>query len=197
MIGTIEQGIIDKITAAAGVANPLGYVLPTVKSYGGELEGPFAEIARNFPAVLVMFAGIRRSEELGGGAWKHTAAFAVIVGNQDRRNNTAARRGVESRPGSYQMVTDMLTLLTGTDLDLEIADIRPGRVTALINSKTVSVYSAEIETDFILEYQAPDSDLDTFATLNADWDIPTLGNVSTVLPADDADATDSIKPETE
>ena len=87
--------------------------------------------------------------------------------------------------------------MTGTDLDLEIADIRPGRVTALINSKTVSVYSAEIETDFILEYQAAASDLDAFAILNADWDIPTLGNVSTVLPADDADATDTIKPETE
>ena len=199
MIGTIEQAIIDKIKAATSGATPaLGYTLPTVQSYGGELEGPATEIAKRFPATLVMFAGIVNAEHIGGEAWKYTARFAVIVGNKDRRNNTAARHGVGAGDaGSYQMVIDMLRLLIGSDLGLEIEALTPGRVVALANAKTVSIYSAEVETSFIVEHLAADSDLDTFATLNIDWDIPPFGNVSTELPAADADATDTINPETE
>lgn len=196
MIGTIEQAILDKIAAASSGATPaLGYRIKDVKSYGGELEGPVTEIAKRFPAALVVFAGIRSAAELGGGAWQYTAAFSVIVGNQDRRNNTTARHGAGSQPGSYQMVTDALALLVGSDLGLSIAQIRPGRVIALINSKTVSVYSVEVFTDFVVEYEAADADLDDFAVLHADWDIPPHGNVSTDLPAGDADAEDTIEPE--
>ncbi|PIW30412.1 MAG: hypothetical protein COW30_02570 [Rhodospirillales bacterium CG15_BIG_FIL_POST_REV_8_21_14_020_66_15] len=196
MIGTIEQAIIDRIAAASSGATPaLGYAIRDVKSYGGELEGDFTEIAKRFPAALVMFAGIRSSEHLGGEAWRYTAGFVVMVGHQDRRNNKSARRGVGDDAGSYQMATDMLQLLVGSDLGLGIGYIEPGRIVALINSKTVSVYSVEISTTFDIEYQAPDADLDAFVTLHTDWDVPTFGNVSTNLPAGDADAEDTINPE--
>ncbi|MEQ8318765.1 MAG: DUF1834 family protein [Rhodospirillales bacterium] len=197
MIGTIEQAIIDKIAAASSGATPsLGYNILDVKSYGGELEGSVTEIARRSPAVLVMFSGIRESQHLGGEQWQYTAGFAVIVLHQDRRNNKAARHGAGAGDvGSYQMATDMLQLLVGSDLGLGIGRIEPGRVVALINSKTVSVYSVEIRTTFIIDYQAADADLDTFAKLHADWDVPVFGNVSTDLPASTADAQDDIEPE--
>ncbi len=196
MIDTIEQGMIDKIAAASsGVTPALGYRIKDVKSYGGELEGPVTEIAKRAPAVLVMFAGIREAVHLGGEQWRYTAGFAVIVLNQDRRNNKAARHGVGDDAGSYQMVTDMLRLLVGSDLGLEISQLAPGRVVALINSKTVSAYSIEVSTTFIIDYQAADADLDAFAQLHVDWDVPTLGNVSTDLPAGNADAEDNIEPE--
>lgn len=197
MIGIIEQAIIDKIAAASSGATPaLGYRIKDCKSYGGELEGPVTEIAKRFPAVLVMFKGFGTPLELGSDAWRYPATFVVIAGNQDRRNNKAARHGVGSGDaGSYQMVTDMLTLLVGSDLGLDIGHLEPGRVVPLINSKTVSVYSVEINTSFDIEYQAPDSDLDAFELLHTDWDIPTHGNVSTDLPAGDADAEDNIEPE--
>lgn len=197
MIGNIEQGIIDKVAAAHGGAqSALGYLFKTLGSYGGELEGDPEEIAKRFPCFLAMFAGIRNSEEIGPSSYKHTAAFALIIGNKDRRNNEATRRGVGAKPGSYQLVTDVLKLICGTDLGLDIEAIKPGRVRALANSKSVSIYSAEVSTKFITEYQAADADLDDFTTFHTDWDIPPLGNVSTTLPADDADASDTITLET-
>jgi len=199
MIGTIEQAMIDKIAAASSGATPaLGYKIRDVKSYGGELEGPVTEIAKRSPAVLVMFSGIREALHLGGEQWQYTAGYAVIVLHQDRRNNKAARHGAGAGDvGSYQMATDMLQLLVGEDLGLGIGAIEPGRVVALINSKTVSVYSVEIRTTFIIDYQAAATDLDDFAQLHVDWDVPTFGNVSTDLPAATADAQDNIEPEQE
>lgn len=38
---------------------------------------------------------------------------------------------------------------------------------------------------------------DAFTQLHVDWDVPTFGNVSTDLPADEADAQDIIEPEQE
>ncbi len=196
MIGTIEQAIIDKIAAASSGATPaLGYKIKDCKSYGGELEGPVTEIAKRFPAALVMFKGINSSEEIGSEAWRYNATFIVIVGSQDRRNNKTARHGVGDKVGSYQVATDILQLLVGSDLGLSIGHFEPGRIIALINSKTVSVYSVEINTAFDIEYEAADADLDAFELLHTDWDIPTLGNVSNDLPAGDADAEDNIEPE--
>lgn len=198
MIGNIEQGIIDRVeTAHGGAGSALGYKFKTLGSYGGELEGDPKEIAKRFPCFLAMFAGIQSTEELGPNTYKHTAGFALILGNQDRRNNESTRRGVGAKPGSYQLVIDILKLISGETLGLEIEPIVPGRVRALANSKSLSIYSAEVSTKFVIEYELADADLDDFATLNTDWDVPTLGNVSTTLPADDADATDTIELETQ
>lgn len=196
MIGTIEQGIIDKIaTASSGATPALGYTIKDCKSYGGELEGTVTTIAKRFPAALVMFKGIISALAVGDEAWRYSAGFIVIVGSKDRRNNKAARHGAAGKVGSYQMTTDVLKLLVGSDLGLDIGEFEPGRIVALVNSKTVSVYSVEINTTFDIEYQAADADLDAFQLLHTDWDIPTLGNVSTDLPAGDADAEDNIEPE--
>ncbi len=196
MIGDIEQAIIDKIDGASSSPSPaLGYVIKDCKSYGGELEGPVTEIAKRFPAALVMFKGINSSQEVGDEVWRYNATFIVIVGSKNRRNNKAARHGAAGKVGSYQMATDILQLLVGSDLGLDISTLEPGRIIALINSKTVSVYSVELSTTFDIEYQAADADLDAFELLHTDWDIPTLGNVSTDLPAGDADAEDNIEPE--
>lgn len=196
MIGDIEQGIIDKVAAASSGPTPaLGYDIKDCKSYGGELEGKVTEIAKRFPAVLVMFKGINSAKEVGDEVWRYDATFIVIVGSKNRRNNKAARHGAAGKVGSYQMATDVLQLLVGSDLGLDISTLEPGRIIPLINSKTVSVYSVEISTNFDIEYQAADADLDTFERLHTDWDIPTLGNVSTDLPAGNADAEDNIEPE--
>lgn len=143
-----------------------------------------------------MFAGIREALHLGGEQWQYTAGYAVIVLHQDRRNNKAARHGAgDEDVGSYQMATDMLRLLVGSDLGLDIGRIEPGRIVALINSKTVSVYSVEVRTTFTIDYQASAADLDDFALLHTDWDVPVHGSVSTDLPAVTADAQDDIEPE--
>lgn len=197
MIGTIEQAIIDAITAATSGALPaLGYTLKKVASYGGELEGEPEAKAGRFPAALVVFIGINSTEELGGDAWRYHARFGVIVGNQDRRNNKAARHGAGNKVGSYQLATDVLKLLVGSNLGLGIGRFTPGRIVALENSKTLSIYSVELNTTFDLEFALDESGLADFATFHADWDVPPHGNVPTELPASTADASDTVTLET-
>lgn len=198
MIGDIEQGLIDKVDAAHGDAQSLlGYRFKTLGSYGGELEAPPEEIAKRSPFLLAMFAGITNSEDIGPDEYKHTAGFTLIIGNRDRRNNEVTRRGAGAKPGSYQLVTDVLKLVCGDDLGLDIERIQPGRVRPLANSKSLSIYAAEVSTKFISVYPTFIADLDDFETFNADWDVPPPGDVSTTLPADDADATDTVTLETE
>lgn len=197
MIGEVEQGLLDKVAAAhGGASSALGYNFKTLDSYGGELEASPEEIAKNAPFMLAMFTGFSNSEEIGPGEYKHTAGYTLILGTRDRRNNEASRRGVGAKPGSYQLIEDVLKLVCGDDLGLDIEAVLPGRVRPLANAKSLSIYAVEVSTKFVAEYPAIISDLDEFATLNTDWDIPPLGNVSTTLPADDADATDTITLET-
>lgn len=198
MIGDIEQGLLDKVAAAHGDAQSmLGYKFKTLDSYGGELEASPEEIAKNSPFMLAMFSGFTEIEEIGPDEYKYTAGFALIIGNRDRRNSEATRRGVGSKPGSYQLITDVLKLVCGDNLGLAIEPVQPGRVRPLANSKSLSIYAAEISAKFVAEYPAGFADLDDFATFNADWDIPPIGDVSTTLPAGDADATDNVQLETE
>lgn len=70
-----------------------------------------------------------------------------------------------------------------------------GRRTAPPGYRPSASWPRAASTTFIINYQAADADLDAFAQLHVDWDVPTLGNVSTDLPAGNADAEDNIEPE--
>ena len=199
MIGAIEQAIVDRIEAASG-AGTLGYTIRTVASYGNELDDNLKSVVRQFPAVWVVFMGERKPRQAAGGEWVHEPLFAVMVAARNRRNEEAARRGAAGKPGSYQMFEDVRALLTGQDLGLDIAPFAPGAVRSLVNGAVqgaaASIYAHEFHTRYVSNEPAAASGLDDFAAFHVDWDIPPLGNVTGPLPAEEADAEDTIEVET-
>jgi len=155
-------------------------------------------VVKSFPAVWVVFKGEAAPEDIGDGAFRHQPTFSILVGQQNRRNEKASRRGADGKVGSYQMIEDIRGLLAGQSLALDIETFQPGAVRALVNNKTASIYALEVSTRYVSE-AAFDTVADTFAALHVDWDVPPLGNVTGPLPVTDplnpADAEDLIKPE--
>jgi phage gp37-like protein len=197
MIAAVENAIAARIQAAAE-GGALGYPLRTVAVYAGEFDDGLRSVARAFPAVWVALRALGRGEAVAGDGWKIPATFAVFVGTTNRRNQKARRHGAAGDVGSLQLVKDVRALLLGSRLGLEIDPIAPGPVTGLVNAVVdgiaASVYACEFATGWIetAAGDVADADLDDFETFHADWDIPPLGNVAAPLPAEAADASDTV-----
>ncbi|RNM18217.1 DUF1834 family protein [Dickeya undicola] len=156
MIKDIELAIIDRLRRG------LGRIAPTVCSYGGELDGEPAEIARAMPACWVTFGGIQKTENanIGKRKYKVQARFVVIVGERSVRSEEASRHGGArlDEVGTYRMVAAVRRLLSGqdmTDAGLNIQALMPGRVRTLFNAslerQALSVFSCEFDTAWIEE----------------------------------------------
>lgn len=160
MIAEIEDGIIARIVAAAAATPGLGYKLPTVESYGGELDGDLAAVVRKFPAVWVTFAGCKASTRMNtqGSKWRTPATFVTMVGSRNVRGERATRQGlkvggVTKEVGVYQMLQDVSLLLAGSDLGLAITPLKPGAIRTLYNTKLngqgLAVFAREWHCEFI------------------------------------------------
>ena len=201
MIGAIEKGIVDRIKAANGPSQALGYSLRCIASYGNELDDDINKVIKQFPAVWVVYQGEPRPKEATAGRWIHAPAFAIVCCAKSLRNEKASRRGAGGEIGSYQIFQDVRALLTGQTLGLEISPIEPGEVRPIVNAKTrdknASIYVQTVHTGYESNQPADAATLDDFATFHSDWDIPPHGNVTPPLPADEADAEDTVILETE
>lgn len=160
MIPEIEDAIIARIVAAAAATPGLGYKLPTVESYGGELDDDLGKVVRLFPAVWVTFAGCRAPTKMAtaGGKWKTPATFVTMCGSRNVRGERATRKGltvggVIKEVGVYQMLKDVSLLLAGNDLGLDITPLKPGAIRTLFNTKLngqgMAVFAREWHCDFI------------------------------------------------
>ncbi len=160
MIAAIEDAIIARIVAAASATPGLGYKLPTVESYGGELDDDLAAVVRKFPAVWVTFAGCRASTKAStqGNKWKTPATFVTMCGSRNVRGERATRKGltvggVIKEVGVYQILKDVGLLLAGNDLGLAITPLKPGAIRTLYNTKLngqgLAVFAREWHCEFI------------------------------------------------
>lgn len=160
MIAEIEDAIIARIIAAASATPGLGYKLPTVESYGGELDGDLATVVRKFPAVWVTFAGCKASTKANsaGTKWKTQATFVTMAGSRNVRGERATRQGVKvagvlKEVGAYQMLKDISLLLAGNDLGLAITRLQPGAIRTLYNTKLkgqgLAVFAREWHCEFV------------------------------------------------
>lgn len=195
MIGAIEQAIVDRIEAAS-TGGTLGYRFKNVASYGNEFDDDIKNVITQFPAAWVTFGGEPRPTERGGDTWFHEPVFVVLVGQRNRRNEEAARRGAAGKPGSYQMLEDIRGLLIGQTLGLEINRVLPGRTRSVLNGApqgaAASIYAMEFHTGYVSEQPAPAVNIGSFKTFHVDWDIPPHGNVVAPPPAAENDAEDSV-----
>ncbi|ADE10475.1 DUF1834 family protein [Sideroxydans lithotrophicus] len=160
MISEIEDAIIARIEAAASATPGLGYKLPFVESYGGELDGDLGTVIRKFPGVWVTFGGCRASTKMAtaGGKWKTPATFVTMCGSRNVRGERATRKGltvggVIKEVGVYQILNDVSLLLAGSDLGLAITPLKPGAIRTLFNTKLngqgLAVFAREWHCEFI------------------------------------------------
>lgn len=165
MIAEIENAMIACIQAAATATPGLGYAIPTVASYGGEMDELTPELIRVLPAVWVVYAGGPEPKPMNSQKtkWLTAANFALIVAARNVRGERATRQGLTvggqiKEVGSYQLLRDVSLMLLGNDLALNvngegIKPFRPGRTRTLYNTQVggqaISVFSREFRTAYI------------------------------------------------
>lgn len=153
MIIQTERAICERLRQG------LGRMSSAVRSYGGELDGDLAEIARQLPAVWVTFGGIQKTENVNVGKRKYKShgRFVVIVGERNVRSEEASRQGGPNlnEVGTYKLIAAVRRLLSGQDMSLPIEHLIPGRVRTLFNTplehQALSVYACEFDTAWIEE----------------------------------------------
>lgn len=200
MIGEIETAIVARIRAASD-SGTLGYRIPSVATYQGQLDDPgeLAKLLPKFPAVLVTYAGDQEPAPRGRG-WEYKPVYTILVVARNLRNEAARRHGAgPDEVGSYQLVIDLRALLVGQRLGLDIAALEPGRVRSIFNGRLkasqMSIYALTFSTAFAGAASQP-TGLADFSTFHADWDIPGGATVQPPLPAAEADARDTVYLET-
>ena len=112
MISKVENAIADRL------AQGLGRMVHTVKSYGGELDDLSASI-HALPAVWVAYGGSRiQAADTGGRRYREAAQFAVMCATRSLRSEAAGRHGgIDSREiGSNALVWAVRRLLDGQRL---------------------------------------------------------------------------------
>ncbi len=203
-IGAIESAIVAAIDAA-GTPERFGYAFRQVDSYPDDWEAYLGNRETLGPSAWVTFAGWDKATRMSSGNLRiEGAMFGVTVCGQSKRNERASRQGgpMVGEVGSYQILMDVLLLLSGSDLGLNIDNLEPGpaRVVAMPAEKRrlgLSWFAMPFTTDF--ELAPPDDDtLGDLELVHANWDSPLRGQGPNgpigALPDDfHADATDIIE----
>lgn len=202
MISQIEDAIIKRISDVNGTGDSkLGYTLKKIATYGGEFTEGLRSVIRDFPAVWLLYFGQTLLKSTNN---KQTfkVTFNIMVAATNLRNEAAARKGADGKVGSYQLVEDMIALVAGQTLGLDISAFQVTRVRPLLNDMAdkdlASVYGIEVTTNYTTERMDDPGDIGDFRTFHTNYDIPEHGNVDKDIPSDDsADATDHVTLETE
>ncbi|TAN73184.1 MAG: DUF1834 family protein [Magnetospirillum sp.] len=204
ILAGLEDAIIDRLAARSGTGvGKLGYAL-TVASYAGEFdsEDDLAEAQIKFPCALVLLKEIGRGTPTGDGQ-KVPLTYTIFVAAQNRRGERSRRHGgAAGEIGTYQIAWDIRQLLKGQELGFadDLAHgLLPGPISSIFNgrlgTKAVSVYACSFATVWHEDLTPMTDDIiGEFLELDAAWDIPPHGNVTTPLPAAVADARDIVKP---
>lgn len=138
-ITEIEDSIIDALKGSA-----MGEYCKKIDSFQieeGDLEEQIRIFAGQIPCALIIYSE---------GNYNHPPSrqekemfFSILVCAQSMRGSGQARRG---SIGTYQMMDDLRSALTGKRLDLEIDPLFPVSETAEVNTKMFSAYSMRFKT---------------------------------------------------
>lgn len=210
MIAAIENAIIARLKLAAEL-DLLGYRWRTAETYPADwdrwLKDKMGQL--NDPGFWVVFAGGPNTPRSSNGTKRVKAVFGVIVFARSQANETATRHGRGSAPGSYQLIEDVIGLLDGQSLGLDIDALDVGAVRVVRPSEALgefkgSMLGIELTTAFEIA-QTPDDlssdDPVPFTDFHMNWDVRPFGGID-ALPAtpgvqlpDDvhADATDHLE----
>lgn len=166
MIASIEQAIKQRLS------DGLGRMVTGVFTYGGEFDSDgLAQVVNQFPAVWVMFAGIKHSKkhDTRGTRYKVTGEFTVLVGDRASGSEADSRfGGMHSNDvGTYRLLQACRHLLTNQSLGLSMSPIQPGAVKSLfsrtLEHEAISVFALAFEAEWFED-----------ALLNGGWPRPTI-----------------------
>lgn len=154
-IAKVEDQIIEALKPLLA-DQPDGYV-KEIDTYQGQLAESTVEeiinvLAVNFPAIMVIYLGSRLNEDPTD-LYDDVQSWGIFVAAKNLRGEKEARRGgTIGEVGTYQMVEDIKTRLTGNQLGLGVQPLSLRAVDSVLVDKGLSVYGMTFETS--LDYQA-------------------------------------------
>ncbi|CAL4866730.1 hypothetical protein MMA231_00974 [Asticcacaulis sp. MM231] len=195
MIGAIENGILDLLKNAGGVAL-LGYDYQTLESFPDDWEtylGANSTKIIKSPGAWVTFGGWRKLEQTNS-RLQVEGTFGLVVAAKNLRNQREQRHGgTAGEVGSFQLVEDAAKLLLGQTLGLDIEGFDIGacqyaQLGELLRKKGLNMLALQLTTKWWVDrtYFNPADDIGDFETFAGDWDLPPVTGVDlrtqTTLP---------------
>lgn len=178
--GRVELAIIERLKAVSKLG-VLGYHLRTVETLPIDVDDKLKNYVGQLPAAWTVFGGWRTLSQNRVGSLVE-ARFSVVVAAQNQRGEPASRLGGgPGEVGSYQMLNDVVRLLVGSSLGLDIAALELGPSSVLYSGPILgelkaSILAASFTTRLTITPWSPDQlaaqDVGDFAELAADWRQP-------------------------
>lgn len=155
-----EDGILAALAADAAIVAYAADVQP----FQGTLAQALAETSFRDPAILVLFAGAD-IDPLGMEIEGLTCEWHILVRSRNLRGNTPRQApAAPTEVGTYQMVVDVLRVLTHRTLDLDgMGELLPANIELLTASanadRTQSAYLVTFRATQELRVADADDDL--------------------------------------
>lgn len=184
LFAQVETAIQERLTAASKTG-VLGYKLRAVASLPADVDDRLKEYVNDFPAAWTVFGGWNVQTERSGGGAVIEARYSVILAARNLRSEQAARHGAGGDVGTYQMVADVVGLLLGNDLGLEVKPLTLGPCQNLYSGAVqgelkVSLFGVSFTTTMTIDAQPADvlesQALGDFTDFNVGWIPPEGGD---------------------
>lgn len=132
MIDATLTAIVRHIDAVQGKDKPLGYDIPRVDVYDGQVnQDQLAQLLQKTPAVFAAFQRATPEEEGEQTRWDLRLNLLVVTRNL-ATPMAAAKGGPDGSPGAHAIAQHMARILWGQRLGLEIARIKPGAISTIV-----------------------------------------------------------------
>lgn len=136
-IKEIEQAIVDTLKAGVPWLRECG-------SVADFLAGDLERIAKRTPAAYVSYGGGAYDSLVG--ALDRTMTFEVLCVAENERGDQAARHGVGTSYGVYDLLDAVRECLTESACGLEIDPLLPVDEEPVAGTETVSIYGIRFQT---------------------------------------------------
>lgn len=152
------DAIEDALVAALAADPTIHAYAGTVASFQGEIDRARASgVAIKYPILMVGYAG-GPTRPFGGFRFAATLRWQVTVACQNLRSPGAARKApTATEKGAYDVIRDVLRVLSGQTLGLEIGELKPTGVEPVeSDSSSVAQYAVMFETE--VEFDMAEAD---------------------------------------
>lgn len=174
MISQIEDAVLNRIRLAQDTG-VLGYAFADLDSYSAQIdESVIEELANRTPAAWVVWGGdvVVRTHS---GKRQMRGTFVVMCAARSLRNNTVARHGTGIDVGAYQLAQDIVGLVDGRKLDLDLTQAftlvdRRTVFSKAVKRQHLAVYAITFDCGYMLP-RYPD-ELEDFTSIAGDWQLP-------------------------
>ena len=175
-IDEITNAILTRIKDAVK-RKILGYSLPLVAPYGGEIDDDALRhvLKTRTPAVWVTFHGENDPGRIGGRR-DNAAYFDIVICVRNAAGEKSSYLGSKTAVGANQIITDIKGLLSDQNLGLKIEPLEFQETQPVYKGHNAGYYTTIYYMRFKTRYQQPTAqktyeDLDEFLRLNSTWTV--------------------------